>query len=55
LFGGEEDFMKLDIFKPLSNVPVPQYPYLYLYETLELYKIPNTAPWTQTAKAAGGR
>jgi group II intron reverse transcriptase/maturase len=31
------------------------YPYLYLYETLHLYKIPTTAPWTQTAKAFGGR
>jgi RNA-directed DNA polymerase len=29
------------------------YPYRYLYETLQLYKIPTTAPWTQTAKAAG--
>ena len=32
-----------------------EYPYRYLYETLQLYKIPTTAPWTQTAKAAGGR
>ncbi len=31
------------------------YPYPYLYETLHLYKIPTTAPWTQTAKAFGGR
>ena len=31
------------------------YPYKYLYGTLGLYKIPTTAPWTQTAKAAGGR
>jgi group II intron reverse transcriptase/maturase len=31
------------------------YPYRYLYETLQLYKIPTTAPWTQTAKAFGGR
>ncbi len=31
------------------------YPYRYLYETLHLYKIPTTAPWTHTAKAAGGR
>jgi len=31
------------------------YPYRYLYETLGLYKIPTTAPWTQTAKAAGRR
>jgi RNA-directed DNA polymerase len=31
------------------------YPYQYLYETLGLYKMPTTAPWTQTAKAAGRR
>jgi group II intron reverse transcriptase/maturase len=31
------------------------YSYRYLYETLGLYKIPTTAPWTQTAKAAGRR
>lgn len=31
------------------------YPYAYLYEHLGLYKIPTTAPWTQTAKAAGRR
>jgi RNA-directed DNA polymerase len=31
------------------------YPYQYLYETLGLYKIPTTAPWTQTAKAVGRR
>jgi RNA-directed DNA polymerase len=31
------------------------YPYAFLYETLGLYKIPTTAPWTQTAKAAGRR
>ena len=31
------------------------YPYRYLYETLGLYKIPTTAPWTQTAKAFGRR
>ena len=29
------------------------YPYRHLYETLQLYKIPTTAPWT--AKAAGRR
>jgi RNA-directed DNA polymerase len=29
------------------------YPYRYLYETLQLYKIPTTAPWTQAAKASG--
>jgi len=32
-----------------------KYPPRYLYEVLELYKIPTTAPWTQTAKAFGGR
>jgi len=32
-----------------------QYPNSYLYETLHLYKIPTTAPWTQTAKAFGRR
>jgi len=31
------------------------YPYRYLYGTLQLYKIPTTAPWTQTAKATGRR
>jgi group II intron reverse transcriptase/maturase len=31
------------------------YPYQYLYETLGLYKIPTTAPWTQTVKASGRR
>ena len=31
------------------------YPYQYLYKTLGLYKIPTTAPWTQTAKASGRR
>lgn len=31
------------------------YPYKYLYENLGLYKIPTTAPWTQTAKATGRR
>src|SRR4030042_3195044 len=31
------------------------YPYQYPYETLHLYKIPTTAPWTQAAKAFGGR
>lgn len=31
------------------------YPDKYLYNTLGLYKIPTTAPWTQTAKAAGRR
>jgi group II intron reverse transcriptase/maturase len=29
------------------------YPYRYLYGTLQLYKIPTTAPWTRTAKTAG--
>ena len=32
-----------------------QYPNQYLYENLHLYKIPTTAPWTQTAKASGRR
>jgi len=32
-----------------------QYPNQYLYENLHLYKIPTTAPWTQTAKATGRR
>lgn len=31
------------------------YPYAYLYEHLGLYRIPTTAPWTQTAKATGRR
>jgi group II intron reverse transcriptase/maturase len=31
------------------------FPYKYLYEDLGLYKIPTTAPWTQTAKASGRR
>jgi hypothetical protein len=29
------------------------YPYRYLYDALQLYKIPTTAPWTQTTKASG--
>ena len=31
------------------------FPYRYLYENLRLYKIPTTAPWTQSAKAYGRR
>jgi hydroxyacid-oxoacid transhydrogenase len=31
------------------------YSYRYLYENLGLYKIPTTAPWTQTVKASGRR
>jgi len=31
------------------------FPDKYLYETLGLYRIPTTAPWTQAAKAAGRR
>jgi group II intron reverse transcriptase/maturase len=31
------------------------YPHQYLYKTLGLYKIPTTAPWTQTVKALGRR
>jgi len=30
-------------------------PYQYMYEKLDLIKIPTNAPWTQTAKAAGRR
>jgi group II intron reverse transcriptase/maturase len=32
-----------------------QYPNQHLYTNLHLYKIPTTAPWTQTAKASGRR
>jgi len=32
-----------------------EYPYRYLYDNLQLYKIPTTAPWTQTAKASARR
>jgi group II intron reverse transcriptase/maturase len=32
-----------------------QYPNQHLYANLHLYKIPTTAPWTQTAKASGRR
>lgn len=31
------------------------YPQRYMYKILGLYKIPTTAPWTQTAKACGRR
>jgi len=31
------------------------FPYKYLHEDLGLYKIPTTAPWTQSAKATGRR
>jgi group II intron reverse transcriptase/maturase len=31
------------------------YPQCYMYKILRLYKIPTTAPWTQTAKAYGRR
>jgi len=31
------------------------YPQRYMYKILGLYKIPTTAPWTQTAKAYGRR
>jgi len=31
------------------------YPQCYMYRVLGLYKIPTTAPWTQTAKAYGRR
>jgi RNA-directed DNA polymerase len=32
-----------------------EYPYRYLYDNLRLYKIPTTAPWTQTVKASERR
>ncbi len=32
-----------------------RFPDEYFYRTLGLYKIPTTAPWTQTAKTTGGR
>jgi len=32
-----------------------KYPNAYLYENLGLYKLPDTAPWAQAAKAAGRR
>lgn len=38
-----------------KNRSYNRYPYSYLYEELGLYKIPTSAPWTQTAKACGGR
>jgi len=31
------------------------FPDKYYYEALGLYKVPTTAPWTQSAKASGGR
>jgi RNA-directed DNA polymerase len=39
----------------MKNRGYRQYPNQYLYENLHLYKIPTTAPWTQTAKATGRR
>jgi hypothetical protein len=38
-----------------KNRGYKDYPYRYLYDHLGLYKIPTTAPWTQTAKASGRR
>lgn len=32
-----------------------RFPDDYYYQTLGLYKIPRTAPWTQSVKATGGR
>lgn len=39
----------------VKNRGYKAYPYRYLYEDLGLFKIPTTAPWTQTAKASGRR
>jgi len=39
----------------IKNWGYEAHPDKYLYNTLGLYKIPTTAPWTQTAKAAGRR
>ena len=38
-----------------SGFGYKKYPDEYYYQTLGLYKIPTTAPWTQPAKAAGRR
>jgi RNA-directed DNA polymerase len=38
-----------------GNKGYNQYPNPYLYQSLHLYRIPTTAPWTQTAKASGRR
>jgi group II intron reverse transcriptase/maturase len=39
----------------IKNRGYKAFPYKYLHEDLGLYKIPTTAPWTQTAKATGRR
>jgi len=39
----------------IKNRGYKAFPYKYLYENIGLYKIPTTAPWTQSAKAAGRR
>jgi RNA-directed DNA polymerase len=39
----------------MKNRGYRQYPNQYLYESLHLFKIPTTAPWTQTVKASGRR
>jgi len=39
----------------IKNRGYKAFPYKYLHEELGLYKIPTTAPWTQTAKAYGRR
>jgi RNA-directed DNA polymerase len=38
-----------------SGYGYKRFPDEYFYQTLGLYKIPITAPWTHSAKAAGGR
>lgn len=39
----------------MKNRGYKAYPYRHLHEDLGLYKIPTTAPWTQTVKASGRR
>ena len=39
----------------IKNRGYGAFPYEYLHEDLGLYKIPTTAPWTQTVKACGRR
>ncbi len=39
----------------IRNRGYKAFPYKYLYENIGLYKIPTTAPWTQSAKATGRR
>jgi group II intron reverse transcriptase/maturase len=38
-----------------SGYGYKRFPDEYFYQTLGLYKIPTTSPWTQTVKVAGGR